>query len=152
MHYLDSSAIVKIYIDELGSEWMQNLRHRSQRGEIFICEFAGAEVFAAFYRHQRADKLSQENLESACNLFRSDFEQFLIRLPVKKAVVDIGMQLIQRHPLRGYDSLQLATSISLLNKLQKLDGKVLYFVCADNALNNAARGEGLTVINPNEQS
>jgi hypothetical protein len=69
MHYLDSSAIVKIYIDELGSEWMQNLRHRSQRGEIFICELAGAEVFAAFYRRLRADKLSKENLESACNFF-----------------------------------------------------------------------------------
>jgi len=152
MYYLDSSAIVKIYLSEAGSEWVRKLRYRSRRVEIAICEIVGAEVFAAFYRRFRSGDLSKENLQTACELFRNDYERLFVRLPVTKTVVDTGMQLIQKYPLRGYDSIQLARAISFLNQLQKLNGEILNFVGADNNLNNAARSEGLTVINPNEQS
>jgi hypothetical protein len=61
-------------------------------------------------------------------------------------------QLIQKYPLRGYDSIQLATAISCLNELQQLNGEFLYFVGADRALNQTAQSEGLTVINPSERA
>lgn len=152
MHYLDSSAIAKIYIDEPGSEWMRELRSRSYRVDVLICEIAGAEVFAAFHRRFRAGDISSASLQSACRLFRQDFEQLFVRLPVTKTVVDTGMQLIQKYPLRGYDSIQLATAVSVLNELQQLNGEFLHFVGADRALNQAAQGEGLTVINPSERA
>jgi hypothetical protein len=60
------------------------------------------------------------------------------------------MQLIQKHPLRGYDAVQLATAVLFLKELQQLDGEFLSFVSADKALNDAAREEGLTVIDPTE--
>lgn len=41
MHYLDSSAIVKIYINETGSAWMRELRRLHQKGERIICEISG---------------------------------------------------------------------------------------------------------------
>jgi hypothetical protein len=152
MHYLDSSALVKIYIDEPGSDWMRRQRRRSQRGEIFISELSGAEVFAALHRRFRAGEISTDSLESACRLFHNDFENFFVRLPAKKAVVDKGMQLIQKYPLRGYDSIQLATAITFLEELQQLNGKFLFFLCADRILNQSAQGEGLTVINPSERA
>jgi predicted nucleic acid-binding protein len=62
IHYLDSSAIVKNYIDEPGSEWMRKMFKNSQRGAIFICEIAGAEVFAAFHIRFRAGDISQQAL------------------------------------------------------------------------------------------
>ncbi len=83
--------------------------------------------------------------------FRKDFEKFYVRLPVTKIVIDTGILLIQKYPLRGYDSIQLARAISFLNELQKLNGELLNFVSADDILNDAARSEGLTVINPSEQ-
>lgn len=60
----------------------------------------------------------------------------------------IKIYLIQKHPLRGYDAIQLATALSFFNELQQVDGEFLNFVSADKILNDAARGEGLTVINP----
>ena len=149
-YYLDSSAIAKIYIEEQGSEWVRRLRSRSSRGEVFLCELSGAEVFAALHRRRRAGNLSEEDLQSACNFFRRDFERFFTRLPVRKATVDRGMHLIQKYPLRGYDSIQLATAISFLNGLKSLNGEFLNFVSSDKVLNDAAQSEGLMVINPAE--
>ncbi len=69
MYYLDSSAIVKIYIQEPGSDWIQALRRRSINVEIPICEISGAEVFAAFYRRYRCGELPIDILQNACDLF-----------------------------------------------------------------------------------
>ncbi len=151
LYYLDSSAIVKIYIEETGSEWARSLRDRIEMGDILTCEISGAEVFAAFHRRFRAGDISRDDLQNACQLFRQDFVDFFARIPVTKRIVDAGMQFIQKYPLRGYDAIQLATAVSFLNELQKLNGRLLDFVGADKVLNNAARGEGLTVINPSEQ-
>lgn len=152
MYYLDSSAIVKIYIPEPGNEWLRRLRVNSRRLAICICEISGAEVFAAFHRRSRAGDLSINDLQHARDLFLNDFEELYTRLPVSKTIVDMAMQLIQKHPLRGYDSIQLATALSFLNELQRLNGELLNFVSADDILNAAARSEGLTVINPSEQN
>ena len=148
MHYMDSSALVKIYVEEAGSVWVRNVRERAAMGQIAICEISGAEVFAAFHRRFRSGDLSKEELQNACDLFRIDFDGFFVRRPVAKHIVDLGMRLIQKHPLRGYDSIQLATAISFLEELRKLDGEFLLFVGADKVLNTSAMGEGLTVINP----
>ncbi len=152
IYYMDSSALVKIYIEETGSEWVRTVRNHSEMGDILICEISGAEVFAAFHRRFRAGDLSRNELQNACYLFQHDFEDFFVRLPVTKSVVDAGMHLIQKHPLRGYDSIQLATVVSFLNELQSRNGEYLYFVGADRVLNDAVRGEGLTVINPGERA
>lgn len=85
-------------------------------------------------------------------IFQDDFKKFYVSLPVTKTVVDAGMQLIQKYPLRGYDSIQLARAISLLNRLQQLNGEFLYFLSADRILNPTAQSEGLTVINPSERA
>jgi predicted nucleic acid-binding protein len=149
---MDSSALVKIYIEETGSGWLHTVRDHSEMGDILTCEISGAEVFAAFHRRFRAGNLSKNELQNACDLFKHDFEEFFARLPVTKSVVDTGMHLIQKHPLRGYDSIQLATAILFLNELQQLNGEFLYFVGADRIINQAAQSEGLTVINPNERA
>lgn len=94
--------------------------------------------------------LSSSELQNACEFFQKDFDSFFARLSVTKATVDAGMRLIQKYPLRGYDSIQLATALSFLEELRKLDGEFLLFAGADKILNNAANAEGLTVINPAE--
>jgi hypothetical protein len=53
---------------------------------------------------------------------------------------------------RGYDSVQLATALHLQNTLRAFNGREVAFVGADKILNGAAKNEGLTVINPNEQA
>jgi predicted nucleic acid-binding protein len=59
------------------------------------------------------------------------------------------MALFQRHPLRAYDAIQLA-SASIVNQALMAHGlPTLIFVTADDRLIAAARGEGVTAENPN---
>ena len=148
---MDSSALIKIYIDETGSEGVRLLRERTQTGEILTGQISGAEVFAAFYRRFRTGHLSKDDLEKVCQLFHQDIEEFFTSLPVTKHIVDAAMRLIQKYPLRGYDAIQLATVTSLFSKLQQVNGEILDFVSSDKILNDAARSEGLTIINPSDQ-
>ena len=58
--------------------------------------------------------------------------------------------VIQRHPLRAYDAVQLASALILNSALIADKLSPLTFVSADNVLCEAAQAEGLPTENPNE--
>jgi hypothetical protein len=150
-YYCDSSAVVKVYLEEAGSTYMENLYDQAPIGNIFINAIAGPEVLSAMHRRFRSGDLSSEAISQARQDFMEDFQHFFNRIPVSDPIIALAMQLIERHPLRGYDSVQLATAIHLQSIFSAFDGEEVYFVGSDRVLNNAARSEGLTVINPAEQ-
>lgn len=49
---LDSSALVKLYIDEVGSDRIKEIVF-SEKNNVFISKITGAEVVAAFSRRRR---------------------------------------------------------------------------------------------------
>lgn len=59
------------------------------------------------------------------------------------------MDLAERHTLRGYDAVQLATACELNALLVSQQLEQITFICADNALLAAANLEGLLTENPN---
>jgi predicted nucleic acid-binding protein len=58
-------------------------------------------------------------------------------------------RLIEKHGLRGYDAVQLASAILLHRRRQQLGLPPLIFVSADEDLLAAAQAEGLVTENPN---
>jgi hypothetical protein len=87
----------------------------------------------------------------ACTDFVEDFGEFFNRIPVSDSTIALAMQLIQNHPLRGSDSVQLATALHMQRILRIFNGQEIHFLSSDKILNDAARSEGLTIINPSEQ-
>jgi hypothetical protein len=61
----------------------------------------------------------------------------------------IAMDLSEKHGLKGYDSIQLATALELQTSQSSTALLPLIFVSADDKLNTAAQAEGLIVENPN---
>lgn len=57
IYYCDSSAIVKIYLEESGSTFMRNLRRTATIGDILINVIAGPEVLSALNRRFRTGDL-----------------------------------------------------------------------------------------------
>jgi hypothetical protein len=43
-HYFDSSGVVKIYLEEIGSDLVETICLQNSEGEIGISQIAGAEV------------------------------------------------------------------------------------------------------------
>jgi hypothetical protein len=151
IYYCDSSAITKIYLEEAGSSFMREIRRNIPNNDIFVNDIAGPEVLSAMQRRFRSGDLTSEVISEAREDFKRDYQVHFHRIFLLDPIIDLAMQLIEKHPLRGYDSVQLATVVYLQSIWRAFNGEEVHFVGSDRVLNNAARNEGLAVINPAEQ-
>jgi predicted nucleic acid-binding protein len=60
---------------------------------------------------------------------------------VSESVAKLGGELTDKHPLRGFDALHLASALFLKSRTHE---KILFF-CFDERLKSAAEAEGLSV-------
>jgi uncharacterized protein len=150
IYYCDSSAITKVYLEETGSSFMREIRRNMPNNDIFVNDIAGPEVLSAMHRRFRTGDLTVEIISEARKNFKRDYQEYFHRISLLEPILDLAMQLIERHPLRGYDSVQLATALYFQNVLSAFNGREVTFLGSDKVLNNAAKNEGLTVINPSE--
>lgn len=153
IYYADTSALVKRYLNEIGSRWIRQvfLGITSAR-QIFIVSVTGAEMASALSRKCRLSDISQSVYHNAMNQFEGDFRYRLSRIRVTYAVVAHAMDLAKRHSLRGYDAIQLAAALELKNRLQPISSSNLTFLSADDVLCQIASTESLFVENPNHYS
>ena len=146
--YLDTSALVKLYVSERGSERMAELA-ANDANPIATCAITQVEFHSAIDRRRRlrgggaGEEATGRALEKFSNHFRSE----VFRYPVDDQTLDLACDLVHRHALRAYDAVQLAACLFLL-RLSARDS--LIFVSADRRLLTAARSEGLEVLNPDE--
>ena len=68
---------------------------------------------------------------------------------VAPVIIDAACQLANKHPLRAYDAVQLATACLANQGLLGAGKPPLTFVCADDRLISIAQIEGLLTENPN---
>ncbi len=124
---------------------------------ICVARITGAELTAAITRKVRNGEVSTSDAATAIADFRYDFDNQYNVLEVTEQVVSKAMDLIQAHPLRGYDGVQLAAAVELNTQFVALSIasgvpppglSSLVLVSSDNDLNSAASAEGLTVEDP----
>jgi predicted nucleic acid-binding protein len=138
--YLDTSAMVKLYIDEAGSEKIREIVF-SETNNVFISKITGAEVAAAFSRRRRMKDIAEEDYEEILSDFVSDYENLFAKSEVTDSVISLAVELTKRQALRGYDAVQLASVLTLGAEINDN----LIFISADVDLNDMARAEGLVV-------
>ncbi len=137
--FLDTSALIKLYIVEPGSEAMG----RKVSGKLIaVSQLAYAEAHATFARRRREDLLTAEELQLLIDDFEQDW-QTALQVPVSEQVLPIVPDLCRDHPLRGADALQLAAALMIHRQ-----GVEVHFVTNDQRLLDAAETEGLTVFDP----
>ena len=67
-------------------------------------------------------------------------------------VIERAQDLLEKHTLRAYDSVQLASALEANQHVITAGLPSLIFVSADNQLLTAATAEGFAVDNPNAHS
>jgi uncharacterized protein len=144
--FLDSSALVKRYLTEIGSAWIAAQTNPSANNVIVVAEITRVEVAALAARH-RAASITRDERDRLFRLLAQHHTIEYRAIPISVAVADQALNLTQAHRLRGYDAVQLATALSAAPVLPGL-----VFVAADDDLLAAARAEGLAAENPNEHS
>ncbi len=146
--FLDTSALVKLYIEEPGTAWMQKMAGAAAAGSLSVSAVAGVEIASAFYRLEQEGHLPRGGAAELLAAFRADLGWRYVTLPIDEAVLGTAIELIQVHTLRAYDSMQLATCCLLARKLVSNRPR---FISSDRRLLRAAVAEGLESLNPEDQ-
>lgn len=149
-YYLDSSALVKRYLTEIGSTWVGDRTNSSAGNTISIAEITQVEVAAALAsRHRASSGITLVERDRLFSLLVLHCTTEYDVIPGTTTLIEQAMRLTQNHRLRGYDAVQLATAL-IVNKQYLAAGlPALTFLSADDDLLAAARVEGLAADNPN---
>ena len=146
-YFFDTSALVKLYLEEEGSAWVREIADPERGNTIHIAHITGPETIAAFFRKVRTQEISNSQALQAASDFKEEFVSRFEIVEIKQDIIDLAMTLAQRHGLRGYDSVQLAAAVSVF--AQSVDGDdPPEFVSADSRLNEAAAAEGMAAREP----
>jgi len=148
--FLDTSALVKRYVNETGSIWIQGIVEPETGNKLFVSRITWVEVLSAFSRLKRERNLSVSDTDTAIQAFRYDWDIQYHVIELDYAVVSVAGQLVQRYPLRAYDSVQLASVLSLNPMFARIAPDAFVFISADKRLTDVAQVEGLRTDNPNE--
>lgn len=138
--FADSSALVKLYVDELGHEEIRAL------SPLFGSELARVEVPAALYRKQRTGEITGDDAAALVCGFEDDLRD--TGQPPRIGLIHLTRPLLLeaaaltgRHGLRAYDAVQLATALAL-RQVTRVRG----FAAYDRDLRQAAADQGFTLL------
>lgn len=137
--YLDTSALVKLYAEEAGSEIVRRAVAATDLVATSLISYA--EARSALARKCRSGEIARAALKRLRQEFERDWARLHV-LPVDQALVLKAGDLTEEHALRALDALHLATADSLQAVLRA----AVTFACFDGALNGAAKIRGLELL------
>jgi uncharacterized protein len=133
--YCDTSALLKLYVEETHTPVVEALLARSQ--SVSVCRISWAEAHAALSRRAREQPHATAQIGTAKTRLARDWSSYLI-VEVSQAVVERAGDYADCFALRGYDAVQLAACTALVPEIGAVS-----FACFDQRLNKAARVLGL---------
>ncbi len=156
--YLDTSALVKLYAEESGSDEVREAVKEARA--TAVSEICYVEARSALARREREGSFSEEEHDVAVEQLRRDFEEVYVLRPVTGGIVSLAGELARRHALRAYDAVHLATALDLREEARGLadprpesveeglfeesDDLETRLMSYDSSLDKAARAESLS--------
>jgi predicted nucleic acid-binding protein len=131
--YLDTSSLVKLYVEESGSEAVRRLV--SGANVVATSVVAYAETRAALARLRRDGVLTAAQSTSAKREFMGQWPTYLA-LDATDALCRTAGELAEKYRLRGFDSIHLASFADVARRAGIDDTR---FSSYDARLNDAAR-------------
>ena len=134
--YLDTSALVKLYVSEPGTPEVRTLVAGASL--VVTSSVAYAEARAAFARRHREGWMDAGDLRRTVRALDDDWERYVV-LEASGRLAHQAGDLAESHALRGFDAIHLATAI----EFGRLVGEQPTFSTHDKRLSLAAHAEGL---------
>ncbi len=147
-YFIDSSALVKRYVREIGTSWVRGITRRGPSAVIYIARITAVEVPCAIARRRKGKTLTPKRASSILHRFRRHLAGRYIVAQITPTLLDEATLLGLKHALRAYDAVQLAAVLEVNRYHQAGGSGAVILVSADQALNDAAIAEGLTVDDP----
>ncbi len=143
-YFLDSTAFVKLFVQEAGTEAIIRLMEATEDNRKLISAGTPLEVYAALKRRERSGGLAQEDSDAARNILRVEAAR-MVQQPLNPAVLEAARQALDRHELSASESLQLGAAVVAREMFQ---GMAIVFVSSDQRLLGAAKLERFEILDP----
>ena len=140
VRYFDTSALVKQYLQEVGSKTVLELLKTGDK--VYTASLTYAETHAAFSRRTREGRLTRQTTRRLALRFDRDWESYDV-VTLSEHVLSFARQMLYRHALRSADAIHLASALLLARTSPTVRW---VFVCADGRLCDAAEAEGFQSI------
>lgn len=134
--YLDTSSLVKLYVEEDGASKVDILVSSSEVTATSIVAYA--EARAAFARRFREKAFTQNEHDRIKEVFAKDWNRYLV-LGVTGDMIKQAGDLAEKYALRGFDSIHLASALTLCQELSS----PIVFSSFDDNLQKASERENL---------
>jgi predicted nucleic acid-binding protein len=148
VYFFDSSALVKRHVDEVGSTWVRAQTRAKAGHTLYIARITSVEITSAITRRQRGGYLSAAQAGAMFGHFRRHLTERYSILELTSVQATEAMLLARAHGLRAYDAVQLAAALEVSRIYQTAGLGPVTIVSSDQALNDAATAQGLTVDDP----
>lgn len=136
--YLDTSALVKRYIFEQGSDQVH--QKISQVDTVTTSLITYPEALSAFSRNLREHSFDRRYYNLIRLAFEKDWRQIHV-IDFSRQLSQYAGRLIHKHGLRALDAIHLATAMQFKSWIS---GPVT-FLCFDERLSMAAEAEGMNL-------
>lgn len=143
-YFLESTAFAKLFVQEQGTDTLIHLMESVEDNRKLIAASAPLEVYAAIRRRERSGGISSDDAASALEILRMEAAR-MVQEPLNPAVLESARQLLDRTGLRWPDALQLGAAMVARDMFK---GTEIIFVSASPHLLEAAKTEGLNVLDP----
>ena len=145
IYYFDSSALVKRYHSEKGTEIVDKIIYELGKGdEAVISYFAILEIVSALRRKLKNKEITKKVFDMAIATFLSEVTEYFSVRPIDEQILSIATNLVIEHGLKAADSLHLATAKEIAN----FTSKSVVFIASDKELLDTATLEKIETLDP----
>ena len=135
--YFDSSAVVKVYVQETGRAAVLRLLRQH---EVVASAILPVEIRGALRRRAAENVIESSRLPSALQQFAKDRTQWNL-LAVSTEILERAEQIVASHTVRTLDAIHIASAQEFAERLQAR----VPFISADHRQIAAAAAAGLIV-------
>jgi predicted nucleic acid-binding protein len=144
--YLDTSALIKLFIEEDGSTRVRALAHGRGSADILMVSRLGfTEASVSLARMVHLGRISAAGLPHHQGSLEDYWDQSIQEVELNEGVLEDARQLAQRFPLRTYDAIHLASAREARRMLRGMFEGDVQFLAFDLALLKAAQAVGFTI-------
>ncbi len=111
--FFDTSAIIKRYVRETGSDFVEELAEPRSGNIIILAGLTHVEVAAAIARRLKGGSVTNTDAAESLAAFTHDLDNRYLTVDIRPDVLSAAMKMATKHALRGYDAVQLTAALGV---------------------------------------